>query len=89
VYVYIDNIVIFNKNIDKYYYYVEIVLRIFNENKISITSDKLFVAYSVVYLLSYKVNSDRIAKTNDYIEAFKKIKFPYILAELKTYLGIV
>ncbi|OIW22152.1 hypothetical protein CONLIGDRAFT_587588, partial [Coniochaeta ligniaria NRRL 30616] len=31
VYVYIDDIVIFSKNIDKYYRYVKIVLRIFNE----------------------------------------------------------
>ncbi|OIW30876.1 hypothetical protein CONLIGDRAFT_573781, partial [Coniochaeta ligniaria NRRL 30616] len=87
--VYINNIVIFSKNINKYYRYVKTVLRILDENRISIALNKLFVAYLVIRLLSYEVNGDGITKTNDRIEAFKKIKFPYILAELETYFSIV
>ncbi|AEO68778.1 uncharacterized protein THITE_2052550, partial [Thermothielavioides terrestris NRRL 8126] len=88
VYVYIDNIIIASKNIEEYLKYVETVLDIFDKVYVYILVEKSFVAYLSVRLLSYIVNGEGVAKTDDRIAIFKKLKFPNTLKTLEQYFSI-
>ncbi|AEO63670.1 uncharacterized protein THITE_2037473, partial [Thermothielavioides terrestris NRRL 8126] len=76
VYTYIDNIIIASKNIEEYLKYVKTVLDIFDKVYIYISVEKSFIAYPSMRLLSYIVNGKGVAKTDDRIAIFKKLKFP-------------
>ncbi|AEO63392.1 uncharacterized protein THITE_2038751, partial [Thermothielavioides terrestris NRRL 8126] len=88
VYAYIDDIIIASKNIEEYLKYVETVLDILDKVYIYILVEKSFVAYPSVRLLSYIVNGEGVAKTNDRIAIFKKLKFLNTLETLEQYLSI-
>ncbi|AEO63339.1 uncharacterized protein THITE_2038933, partial [Thermothielavioides terrestris NRRL 8126] len=75
VYVYIDDIIIVNKNIEEHLKYIEIVLDILDKACVYISVEKSFVAYLSVRLLSYMVNGEGVAKIDDRIAVFKKLKF--------------
>ncbi|AEO62759.1 uncharacterized protein THITE_2037479, partial [Thermothielavioides terrestris NRRL 8126] len=83
VYAYIDNIIIASRNIEEYLKYIEIVLNIFNKVYVYISVEKSFIAYPLIRLLSYIVNSEGVAKIDDRITIFKKLKFPNILKTLE------
>ncbi|AEO63325.1 uncharacterized protein THITE_2041727, partial [Thermothielavioides terrestris NRRL 8126] len=83
VYTYINDIIIASKNIEEYLKYVETVLNILDKVYIHISIEKFFVIYPSVRLLSYMVNSEEVAKTDDRIAIFKKLKFPNILKILE------
>ncbi|AEO69951.1 uncharacterized protein THITE_2057533, partial [Thermothielavioides terrestris NRRL 8126] len=89
IYVYIDDIIIASKNIEEYLKYIKTVLNIFNKVYIYILVEKSFIAYLLVRLLGYIVNGEGVAKTDDRIAIFKKLKFPNTLETLEQYLGIV
>ncbi|AEO69958.1 uncharacterized protein THITE_2057218, partial [Thermothielavioides terrestris NRRL 8126] len=76
IYVYINNIIIANKNIEEHFKYIKTVLDIFDKVYIYISIEKSFIAYPLVRLLSYIVNGEGVAKTDDRIAIFKKFKFP-------------
>ncbi|AEO63589.1 uncharacterized protein THITE_2038542, partial [Thermothielavioides terrestris NRRL 8126] len=76
VYAFIDDIIIASKNIEKYLKYIETVLDILNKVHVYISIEKSFIAYLSVRLLSYIVNSEGVAKIDDKIVIFKKLKFP-------------
>ncbi|AEO64905.1 uncharacterized protein THITE_2046104, partial [Thermothielavioides terrestris NRRL 8126] len=76
VYVYIDDIIIVNKNIEEYLKYVKTILNILDKVYIYILIEKSFIAYLLVRLLSYIVNGEGVAKIDDRITIFKKLKFP-------------
>ncbi|AEO66987.1 uncharacterized protein THITE_2048230, partial [Thermothielavioides terrestris NRRL 8126] len=88
VYAYIDDIIIANKNIEEYFKYIKTVLDILDKVYVYISVEKSFVAYLSMRLLSYIVNSKGIAKIDDRIAIFKKLKFPNTLKTLEQYLGI-
>ncbi|AEO65289.1 uncharacterized protein THITE_2047525, partial [Thermothielavioides terrestris NRRL 8126] len=88
VYIYINDIIIASKNIEEYLKYIKIVLNIFNKVYIYISIEKSFIAYSLIRFLSYIVNSKRVAKIDDRIAIFKKLKFPNIFKTLEQYLSI-
>ncbi|AEO63650.1 uncharacterized protein THITE_2042885, partial [Thermothielavioides terrestris NRRL 8126] len=88
VYTYIDDIIIASKDIEEYLKYIKIVLNILDKVYIYISIEKSFVAYLSVRLLGYIVNSEGIAKIDDRITVFKKLKFPNTLEALEQYLGI-
>ncbi|AEO67859.1 uncharacterized protein THITE_2050611, partial [Thermothielavioides terrestris NRRL 8126] len=75
VYAYIDDIIIASKNIEEHLKYVEIVLDIFDKVYVYISVEKSFVAYLSVRLLGYMVNGEGVAKIDDRIAIFKKLKF--------------
>ncbi|AEO70772.1 uncharacterized protein THITE_2057917, partial [Thermothielavioides terrestris NRRL 8126] len=75
IYIYIDNIIIVSKNIEEYLRYIEIFLNILNKVYIYILVEKSFITYLLVRLLSYIVNSEEVAKIDDKITIFKKLKF--------------
>ncbi|AEO67089.1 uncharacterized protein THITE_2048464, partial [Thermothielavioides terrestris NRRL 8126] len=89
IYAYINNIIIVSKNIEKYLKYIKTVLDILDKVYVYISIEKSFIAYPSMRLLSYIVNSERVAKMDDRIAIFKKLKFPNILKTLKQYLSIV
>ncbi|AEO65560.1 uncharacterized protein THITE_2047704, partial [Thermothielavioides terrestris NRRL 8126] len=88
VYIYINNIIIASKNIKKYFKYIETVLNILDKVYIYILVEKFFIAYLLVRLLSYIVNSKGVAKIDDKIAIFKKLKFPNTFKTLEQYLSI-
>ncbi|AEO69039.1 uncharacterized protein THITE_2054272, partial [Thermothielavioides terrestris NRRL 8126] len=73
---------------EEYLKYVETVLDILDKVYIYISIEKSFVAYPSVRLLSYIVNSKGVAKIDDIIAIFKKLKFPNTFETLEQYLGI-
>ncbi|AEO62802.1 uncharacterized protein THITE_2038189, partial [Thermothielavioides terrestris NRRL 8126] len=83
IYVYINDIIIASKNIEEHLKYIKTVLDIFNKVYIYILIEKSFIAYSSVRLLSYIVNGEGVAKTDNRIAIFKKLKFPNTLKTLE------
>ena len=88
VYIYINNIIIFSNIIKKHLEHLYIVLNIFNKAKVYISIAKLFVAFLLVQLLKYNVNSNKILCINNNIKSFCKLKMPCTLKALKTYIKI-
>ncbi|AEO67521.1 uncharacterized protein THITE_2051073, partial [Thermothielavioides terrestris NRRL 8126] len=88
IYAYIDDIIIVNKNIEEYLKYIKIVLDILDKVYVYISIEKSFVAYLLVRLLSYIVNGKGVAKIDDRIAIFKKLKFPDTLKTLEQYFSI-
>ncbi|AEO70771.1 uncharacterized protein THITE_2057984, partial [Thermothielavioides terrestris NRRL 8126] len=88
IYVYINDIIIASKNIEEYLKYIKTVLDILNKVYIYISIEKSFIAYLLVRLLSYIVNSEGVAKIDDRIAIFKKLKFLNTLETLEQYFGI-
>ncbi|AEO67071.1 uncharacterized protein THITE_2046527, partial [Thermothielavioides terrestris NRRL 8126] len=88
VHTYIDNIIIASKDIEEYLKYIETVLDILDKVYVYISIEKPFVAYPSVRLLGYIVNGEGVAKIDDRIAIFKKLKFPNTLEALEQYLGI-
>ncbi|AEO66028.1 uncharacterized protein THITE_2045588, partial [Thermothielavioides terrestris NRRL 8126] len=88
VYTYIDDIIIASKKIEEYLKYIKTVLNIFNKIYIYISIKKSFVAYPLVRLLSYIVNSEGVAKIDNRLTIFKKLKFFDIFKTLEQYLSI-
>ncbi|AEO66688.1 uncharacterized protein THITE_2049337, partial [Thermothielavioides terrestris NRRL 8126] len=88
IYIYIDDIIIANKNIKEYLKYIKTVLNILDKVYIHISIEKSFVAYPSVRLLSYIVNGEGVAKIDNRIAIFKKLKFPNTLKTLEQYLSI-
>src|SRR5581483_8959772 len=85
---YIDDIIIFSRTAEEHLEYVGIVCDILDRARVHISGPKSFVAYPAVRLLGHVVNGEGVAKTDDRIAAFQKLKFPDTLNTLETYLGI-
>ncbi|AEO71270.1 uncharacterized protein THITE_2059344, partial [Thermothielavioides terrestris NRRL 8126] len=83
VYVYINDIIIASKSIEEHLKYVEMVLNILDKVYIYISVEKSFVAYPSMRLLGYIVNGEGVAKIDDKIAIFKKLKFPNTLETLE------
>ncbi|AEO56283.1 hypothetical protein MYCTH_2056182, partial [Thermothelomyces thermophilus ATCC 42464] len=86
--VYINDIMIFSKIEEEYLKHLYTVYKILDKAYIYISIAKSFIGYLAVRLLRYIVNSKGIAKTDDRIATFKKLKFPDTLDSLEHYLGI-
>ncbi|AEO63299.1 uncharacterized protein THITE_2039877, partial [Thermothielavioides terrestris NRRL 8126] len=84
----INNIIIASKNIEEYLKYIKTVLNIFDKVYIYILVEKSFIAYLSVRFLSYIVNSKGVAKIDDKIAIFKKLKFLNIFKTLEQYFSI-
>ncbi|AEO69131.1 uncharacterized protein THITE_2052584, partial [Thermothielavioides terrestris NRRL 8126] len=73
---------------EEYLKYIKTVLNILNKVYIYILVEKSFVAYLSVRLLGYIVNSEGVAKMDNKITIFKKLKFLDTLETLEQYLSI-
>ncbi|AEO65302.1 uncharacterized protein THITE_2046114, partial [Thermothielavioides terrestris NRRL 8126] len=67
----------------EYLKYIKIVLDILDKVYVYISVEKSFIAYLLVRLLGYIVNSEGVAKIDDRIAIFKKLKFPNTLETLE------
>ncbi|AEO63044.1 uncharacterized protein THITE_2039230, partial [Thermothielavioides terrestris NRRL 8126] len=88
IYAYIDDIIIASKNIEEHLKYIKTVLNIFDKVYIYISIEKSFIAYPSIRLLSYIVNGEGVAKIDNRITIFKKLKFSNTLKTLEQYLSI-
>ena len=85
---YIDDIVIFSETKEEHLQHLQSVMDVLDKARVHISAPKSFAAYPAVRLLGYVVDSEGVAKTDDRIAAFKKIKFPETLDDLEHYLGM-
>ncbi|AEO62807.1 uncharacterized protein THITE_2042428, partial [Thermothielavioides terrestris NRRL 8126] len=83
VYAYINDIIIASKDIEEYLKYIKTVFDILDKVYIYISIEKSFVAYLSIRLLSYIVNGEGVAKTDNRITIFKKLKFSNTLEALE------
>ncbi|KAK3396931.1 hypothetical protein B0T20DRAFT_356848, partial [Sordaria brevicollis] len=65
VYVYINDIIIFNKSEKEYLTYLQIVFNIINEYYIYIGANKSFIKYLSIKFLKYIINKEGISKINN------------------------
>lgn len=85
---YIDDIIIFSKTAEEHLQHVATVFDLLDKNRVHISPLKSFVAYPSVRLLGYNVDGKGVSKTDDRINAFKRLEFPRTLDQLETYLGM-
>ena len=85
---YINNIVIFSETKEEHLQYLKEVIEVLDKARVYISTPKSFAIYLLVQLLRYIVNSKGVAKTDNYITIFKKLKFPNTLDDLEHYLSI-
>jgi hypothetical protein len=85
---YIDDIIIFSDTTEEHAQHLDMVLGILDKARVHISAAKSFVAYPAVRLLGYVVDGSGVTKTEDRIDAFRKLEFPNTLADLETYLGM-
>lgn len=85
---YIDDIVIFSATFEDHLQHLGAIFALFSRMKISLEPKKSFLGYPSVNLLGRKVDGFGLRTTDDRVSAIKKIRFPRILEELETYLGL-
>ena len=86
--VYINDIVIYNKILNKYLYYLRKILDVFSRFKIKFNFRKLFLGYLFIKLLKQKVNGLELITAENKLKAISSLSFFYILKKLKIYLKI-
>lgn len=87
--VYVNNIVIFNKTLNKHVEYIYTIFDLLNNKKVILSTKKIYLEYSIVILLDQKIDVfDLIAIANK-IVAIKTFDFSYKLENLKLYLELI
>lgn len=79
---------IFNDTEKKHLFNVNTILKYFKDISLSLLIKKSFCEYTLIKLLSLKVNGFGITITQNKTQAIQKLKFLYTLADLETYLGM-
>ena len=85
---YIDDVVIFSKDLVTHVKHLHAVFSLFVKIGISIKANKAFLGYPTVQLLGQRVDSLGLATSEDKLKAISKLEFPRTLRELETYLGM-
>jgi hypothetical protein len=88
-YYYVDDIVIFSKNFEKYIEYLNTIFELFNYIGITFKNLNFYFDYSSIILLGQRVNDLNIIYAEDRIAIFKNLQFQQTLKNLKKYLGII
>jgi hypothetical protein len=86
---YVDDIVIFFKNFEKYIEYLNTIFELFNRIEITFKNLKIYFGYSSIILLGQRMNELDMTCAENHIAAFKNFQFPQTLKNLEKYLGII
>ena len=85
---YVDDIVVFSKTKEEHETHLRAVFSVLRDNNISIKPTKAFIGYPSVSLLGQKVDSLGLATAVEKLRAIAKLRFPYNLRQLESYLGL-
>ena len=85
---YIDDIVIFSKDLDTHIEHLHQVLTILNSLRFKINPTKTHLGYPSLILLGQRVDAYGMTTDEEKIKAITALCFPITLKELETYLGL-
>ncbi|PWY61688.1 hypothetical protein BO83DRAFT_327498 [Aspergillus eucalypticola CBS 122712] len=82
--IYINNIIIYSHNINKYLRHLDTVLNILKINRIILSLSKYYFIYPFIKLLSHYISCLSITMTDDKVTAIHHIYFLTTVRELET-----
>ena len=88
--VYIDNIVVFTRSpkLEEHLKHLNAVFQTLDKVRICLSLNKSFLDYPTVQLLGQQVNALGLATAEDKLTVITNLKFPQMLHQLETYLGM-
>ena len=86
---YINNVIIRSKTFTKHVAHLHKVFTLFTSYNISIKPIKTFLGYTEIDLLGQQVNFIGFSIAEAKLEAIAKLKFPSIVSQLETFLGMI
>jgi len=89
VYVFIDDVLISSKSIEKHLVHIKQVLEVFKENKLKINIEKCHFIQTEVDVLGHKLTTKGLSSMENEITDIKKWEAPSSLYELRSFLGAV
>ncbi|SLM38909.1 probable transposable element [Lasallia pustulata] len=85
---YIDNIVVFSRNLAEHAAHLRVLLELFQNARISLKGTKSFIGYPSATLLGQRVDGFGYSTAEEKIAALRNLKFPATLDALEIYLGM-
>ncbi|SLM33512.1 reverse partial [Lasallia pustulata] len=85
---YIDNIVVFSRNLAEHATHLRVLLELFQNARISLKGTKSFIGYPSATLLGQRVDGFGYSTAEEKIAALRNLKFPATLDALEIYLGM-
>ena len=87
--VYLDDILVYGKDIKQHDVYLEAVLKRLESFNVQLNSGKLELRKSSVKFVGHKVSADGVEPTFDKLDAIQKFRAPNSPEELRSFLGLV
>ena len=87
--IYINNIIIFNKTLEKHLIHLYKVFNLLKLYDIRLSSKKSYLKYFIVVLLNQRINVFELTIVVDKLIAIVNFQFFYILKNLKIYLNFI
>ena len=84
--VYINDIVIFSKILEKHVNHLQLIFELFISFNINLSSTKSFLEYFTVQLLKFKIDAFELFTSKEKLKTIANFKFSKILQDLKIYL---
>ncbi|SLM41263.1 probable transposable element [Lasallia pustulata] len=85
---YIDDIVVFSRNLAEHAAHLQVLLELFQNARISLKGTKSFIGYPSATLLGQRVDRFGYSTAEEKIAALRNLKFPATLNALEIYLGM-
>ena len=85
---FIDDIVVFSKNLDDHLRHLGEILYLFERLGIRLKPSKSFLGFPTVKLLGQHVDSLGLTTATDKLKALSRLSFPHTLRDLEIYLGL-
>lgn len=89
VIVYLDDVLIVSETVEENINTLELVLKIFKQQNLTLNIKKCFFFLTNITFLGYEVNGDGIKPTPKKIEAIKQFPIPKTVHQLRQFLGLV
>ena len=89
VYNFIDDILIYSRTVEEHLEHIKAVLKIFQENKLKINTEKCRFMRTEVEVLGHKLTTKGLCPMDSKIEVIKNWKAPTTVHELRSFLGAV
>ena len=86
---YVDDVVIFSRNLQNHMTHLRAVFDILNVNNITIKIVKVFIDHSTVQLLDQKIDFFELVTAENKLKTIFMLKFPRSLKKLKIYLRLI
>jgi len=87
--VYMNNIMIFSKILEKHEKHLHAMFELFDSKEIILSSKKSYLGYLIITLLNQKINAFELIAIANKIVVIKKLNFSYNLIDLKLNLELI